>query len=649
MARFANTNFILSALATIALTTLGAFFLPYGFSFPRTLEFWTEDLRHTLIPQAEAQNADIVLVTITEETLERFSYRQPVDRKLLADLLSNIAQAAPRAVGLYLPLTDRTEFDKDARLKQTLQSMPVPIVVATPAPNAPLTAKQAETQRDFLQGIQAGQALLGKDKWGGTVRWIEPGRRTGSVSGASFAAQFAKTLSLASPERRVRLAYHGVPNENTRPFLTIPAHQATRLPGKWFAGKVVLIGLDLPSRDRHRPPHAILGQDDLQTWPGVAFQAHAIAQLIEGRRVPGTTEFMVLLVTFGFCAVGVALALPVMSPLARAAAVGGGLAAFMLLALLVFWFARAPIPVVMPAFGYLGAFWLTRAAVLRFARSKRADLRNRFRESASAATVRRIASAAESIKLDGEMRSVTILATNLTGFSRTAAALDPEDAVSVLSGCIDGICETIKAHDGIIDQVAVDRVVAIFGAPFDMPDHASRAIRCALGVDEFAEGYRERRMTRTGRIGATRIGLHTGQVLLGNYGGDALFAYGAHGDAMRMASRLESANKQLGTRICASAETARTATDVIFRPVGRLRWPGDPTIVEAFEPLTENRSETPEIEAYIRAYRLVQREDAVAAAEVDRAVKIAPNDPLPKLYQRRLSQGMSGTVITLAA
>ena len=155
-------------------------------------------------------------------------------------------------------------------------------------------------------------------------------------------------------------------------------------------------------------------------------------------------------------------------------------------------------------------------------------------------------------------------------------------------------------------------------------------------------------MTNAGRIGETLIGLHSGDALVGNFGGDAAFAYGAYGDPVDQADRLAMANAELGTRLCASAATAREATDVIFRPVGRLRWSGIAESIETLEPLPESQSDTSELEAYIRAFRLIQREDAIATEEIARAAVIAPNDPLCRLYSKRLSQGLPGTVIALA-
>ncbi len=646
MTRFANQHFILSALATIALTTLGAFFLPYSFSFPRTVEYWAEDARRALMPRAEPRDARIVVIAIDEKTVSGFPYRRPIDRGLLADLLETLSVSGPQAIGLYLPLTEATEPDKDRRLFTIMRSLPVPLVVATAAPDEALTPQQRDFERHYTHGLRSGLALLGKDGWGGAVRSMTPGTSVDGVWNASFTAKLAEVLNLSRADRR-RLAYHGVPNLGARPFLTIPAHKAVDLPAKWFADKVVLIGLDLNGRDRHRVPGGWLHAPPEDRMPGVQVQAHAVSQLLEARHLPRSKELTVLLVAFALCTFGSLLALITVGPIARVGAIVGTVLGFVVFSLAVFQWTRAAIPVAMPILGCLAAYALTRAAVQRFAQDKRDSLRTAFAAVASADVARQIAQASDTVTLDGETRAVTILVARHADFASLADSLPPTELVSVQSAYTAGIGNAVKAHGGILQRIDADKVVALFGAPLHQGDAPSQAVRCALEIDTFAEGYRERRMTNAGRIGETLIGVHSGDSLVGNFGGDAAFAYGAYGEAVEQADRLALANAELGTRICASAATARAATDVIFRPVGRLRWPGIADSVEALEPLPESQSDTSELEAYIRAFRLIQREDAIATEEIARAAAIAPKDPLCRLYSQRLSQGLPGTVIAL--
>ncbi len=116
-----------------------------------------------------------------------------------------------------------------------------------------------------------------------------------------------------------------------------------------------------------------------------------------------------------------------------------------------------------------------------------------------------------------------------------------------------------------------DAIQVLFNAPGDQPDYASRAIACAEALDDWAEAFRERWMRKGVDFGATRIGVHAGAALVGNFGGDRFFDYTAYGDTINTAARLEAANKPLGTRICVSDVAARAAGAFRGRPIRRSR------------------------------------------------------------------------------
>ena len=116
-------------------------------------------------------------------------------------------------------------------------------------------------------------------------------------------------------------------------------------------------------------------------------------------------------------------------------------------------------------------------------------------------------------------------------------------------------------------------------------NHAAQAVECALDLDEYAEEFRKRYHLKGIPLGATRIGVHAGPAIVGNFGGGRFFDYTAYGDTINVAARLEATNKQLGTRICVSAPLVAKMQDFRGRPVGDLLLRGKTEALRAFEPL----------------------------------------------------------------
>src|SRR4029079_230983 len=128
-----------------------------------------------------------------------------------------------------------------------------------------------------------------------------------------------------------------------------------------------------------------------------------------------------------------------------------------------------------------------------------------------------------------------------------------------------------------------DAIHVLFGAPGEQPDHCERAVASALALDACSQLFRESWVERGVALGPTRIGAHAGPAIVGNFGGGRFFDYTAYGDTINIAARLETANKQLGTRICVSAILAAKVPNFHGRPVGDLLLRGRTEALRAFE------------------------------------------------------------------
>ncbi len=182
----------------------------------------------------------------------------------------------------------------------------------------------------------------------------------------------------------------------------------------------------------------------------------------------------------------------------------------------------------------------------------------------------------------------------------------------------------------------------LFGAPGDQPDAASRAIDCALALDDWSQTFRRNWHDKGVALGITRIGVHAGPAIVGNFGGGRLFDYAAYGDTINAAARLEAANKTLGARICVSAAAASRAEGFVGRAVGDLALRGRSEPLRAFEPL---RVAPPASDAYAAAFAKLEPNDPSAVAAL---VGATPDDPLAQYHLRRLLNGGSGVRLEIA-
>jgi adenylate cyclase len=218
------------------------------------------------------------------------------------------------------------------------------------------------------------------------------------------------------------------------------------------------------------------------------------------------------------------------------------------------------------------------------ARRRARALRARFERHLAPAVIRRIIANEDRPKLDGERREITALFTDIEGFTGMVGRAAPEALVAALDGYFDGVTRIALAHGGLVDKFVGDAVHVFFNMPFDLADHAGKALDCALEIVRWSEAYRREPSPAALGFGRTRVGLESGPALVGDVGGGAKLDYTAHGETVNAAARLEQANKVTGSAICVGpGATARIAPGRL-RPVGKLELRGFLTPVAAASP-----------------------------------------------------------------
>ncbi len=245
--------------------------------------------------------------------------------------------------------------------------------------------------------------------------------------------------------------------------------------------------------------------------------------------------------------------------------------------------------------------------------------------------------------LGGEMRNITMFFSDLSGFSSIAEKMTPDELVALMNDYLSAMTDIIESQGGYVDKYIGDSVVAMFGAPADDPDHARHAVAAALQCRDRLEELNETHPAFRGRGLAHRIGLNSGEAVVGNIGSRRRFNYTVMSDTVNLASRLEGANKYFGTVIMASEATVNQSRDAYtWRELDTVRVQGRDEPIRVYEPLAEKNKETQEqgirATTYAKGLASWRARDFAKAAEL---FESAAGDDAPCRYFAKRARALA--------
>ncbi|MDQ5911474.1 MAG: adenylate cyclase [Pseudomonadota bacterium] len=252
----------------------------------------------------------------------------------------------------------------------------------------------------------------------------------------------------------------------------------------------------------------------------------------------------------------------------------------------------------------------------------------------------------DALELGGHRQQCSFVFTDLADFTTLMEGMDPGAAVTLLNDYLDRMIAIAFSHQGTLDRIVGDAVAIMFSAPTPQPDHPRRALACALDMHRFATGYADDLRAKGIAFGKTRIGIHTGEVIVGNFGGSTIFDYRALGDPVNIASRLEGANKHLGTLICVSEATLAGCPEWPARPIGRVLLKGKSQLLAVFELLDPQQTSGPDT-GYQEAFERMRSEHPEALSIFEALAAQRPDDLLVALHLDRLRAGKTGDLILM--
>jgi adenylate cyclase len=491
--------------------------------------------------QSPRQPTGLVIVAVDDAAFDALGRRQPLPRDYLARVLRGVTRAGAAVVGLDISLRTPSAPEDDRAMAGAIAELGARggrrLVVAGTA--LPSTGPLADPAVGRLVMTSAPDVPVDADA---VVR-----RAVLRVGGVPSFAAAVTNAPVPDPRTVYRINFIGPAGS----FLTIPSDAVAAIGDAGvdiagdnpLRGRTVLVGGTFADgRDVHRTPYGLM--------PGVEIQANIVHMLATGslvRPAGWLAGFTVQLVAVFLAG----LVMVAMRPLwGTAVCLAGALLLGVPASYLAFsrggYWVDFLLPVAVTSLLGVGADVLSKRRLR--------DALGRYVSPEVAARVERNPG-----DLEGERRLVSILFTDLRGFTTLSERMAPEQMAARLTEYFDAMTSAIFVRRGMVNDFIGDAILAVFGAPLDDPEHARHAILSALAMNETLEKLNERWSSDGLPSLRMGVGIHTGEVFAGNVGRAGKVKYAVVGDTVNLASRVEGLNKEMGTTMLVTEASYRAA------------------------------------------------------------------------------------------
>ena len=566
----------------IAAASIGLASTPLG----QRLEQRTVDARFAERGTLQAPT-DVVVVAI-DRTQESYGGSWPISRTLWASAIEHLSDAGVAGIAIDVPM-DWKAFNpaEDADLIRAIQASDVPVVLATRSERGagagPVDALSRDARAlvepdDFDAGVSARARAVDGVVRKYPVRNAGAGRGTPGLAAALVAASGAGDAVERAPDDLL-LGYYGPRATFEHVSFANVAYGLDQ--GRDLQGKLVVIG---PTEGIARDDHAVPIGGRMSS---AEIQATATANLLDGswlrEPAPWISAAAVLAIAILVWALLLVVPLGLAVPGAVAAIVAWGWLAVDL-------FERGLVlPMLAPMLCGAVTFAGISIALSVVAVRERIRVKTLFARYVHKDVVRELIDGEDRMELGGEEREITVVFSDIRGFTSMSEHVDPVELVAQLNEYFEAMVEVVADEQGTVDKFLGDGMMAIFGAPVRHDDHAARACRAATAMLERLEDVnrdREARGLTPLRIG---VGIHTGHAVVGNVGSPPFRVdFTAIGDTVNLAARIEAMTKELDAPIVASDATrasveAHAPGTLDFAPLGTVvaRGRTEPTVVHA--------------------------------------------------------------------
>jgi adenylate cyclase len=401
----------------------------------------------------------------------------------------------------------------------------------------------------------------------------------------------------------------------------------------YFKDALVFIGISAAGLLDSRPTPIA------RVYPGVEYNATVLDNLIDRKFITKSTNLINSLLTFIAIGLSTACAIFISS---IALQIGLVLLIFGSFVLLGWGLASVGIWLIMaPTFvGMLLALLSALAIQYYFEGRQHRFIKAAFRHYLSPDLVEQISKQPELLALGGEKRQLTMLFTDLEGFTEFSEQHDPKQVTIIMNRYLTAMTDVVLEHAGTLDKYIGDAIMAFWNAPLVCTNHHQRAVEAALEYQVRLASLREELQREFGFKPYARIGVHTGEVSVGNFGSLKRFNYTVIGDAVNLASRLEGANKVFGTYTLVSESCAKSCwNSFVWRKVADVQVVGRRESIVVYEPLVKIEGLTAELKKQIDTWQSFLQ--AFEKADFDLAYQISADmraEPLLSNYLERIKE-----------
>jgi adenylate cyclase len=613
------TKLAISFLVALALVTLLASERMFNLGIVERLELASLDFRFQvrgprLTPE---QQSNVVIVEIAKESFQSLPDKWPWPRSYYARLIRNLFQAGAVAVGIDIIFVGKDVYSttNDDELRKAIRETGI-VVLAGRATIDDRTFKIVAASEDYGNAFfdverslgfvnvlkdpdevvrryvpsvdelpSFGFAILNKYYGLPPQRKPESHRDMFDLAGKQIPKYdlYSMLINYYGPNRSFRhVDFADVIDDST--FTTVDEKDADieinsfsdpqfgYLHDGTFKGKIVLVGSTLPE-DQDIHSVAISGGTyaGANTMYGVEIHANLIESVIRGDYLKRQSPMLEILTVFLLSLITFFVTSAFKSSKTSyhiIVELNGFLFAVALLAIIAFLSLRLftdfdyVLPTISPMLAVAGGYFASTTYHFVAERRQRVMIKAMFSTYVNPSVVDELVADPAKLKLGGERKELTVLFSDLEGFTTLAEATAPDNLVGLLNEYLSAMTDIILRNNGTLDKFEGDLIMAFWGAPIPQADHAEKACLAAIQMQEALAKIREEWALQKKPSLHARVGINTGDMVVGNMGSTAKFNYTVIGDSVNLASRLEGTNKTYGTKTIISESCHRQVSGV---------------------------------------------------------------------------------------